>query len=54
MLPGTDGVELLRRLKASPDTSELPVIMATAKGTEYDKIRSLDIGADDYLVKRSA
>ena len=51
MLPGTDGVELLRRMKASPDTSEIPVIMATAKGTEYDKIRSLDIGADDYLVK---
>ena len=51
MLPGIDGVELLRRMKASPQTSDIPVIMATAKGTEYDKVRSLDIGADDYLVK---
>lgn len=51
MLPGEDGVELLKFLKASPDTSRIPVIMATAKGLEYDKIRSLDLGADDYLVK---
>lgn len=50
MLPGTDGVEILKRLKAS-GASSLPVIMATAKGMEYDKIRSLDLGADDYLVK---
>ena len=49
MLPGMDGVELLRRMKmAIPD---IPVIMATAKGAEYDKIQSLDLGADDYLVK---
>ena len=49
MLPGMDGVELLRRMKAAiPD---IPVIMATAKGAEYDKIQSLDLGADDYLVK---
>lgn len=51
MLPGTDGVEILKKLKASPDTADIAVIMATAKGTEYDKIKSLDIGADDYLVK---
>ncbi|MCD8067049.1 MAG: response regulator transcription factor [Oscillospiraceae bacterium] len=51
MLPGIDGVELLKRLKATPDTCLLPVIMATAKGQEYDKVHSLDIGADDYLVK---
>ncbi len=51
MLPGVDGVELLRRMKDSEHLREIPVIMATAKGTEYDKIRSLDLGADDYLVK---
>ncbi|MDO4552445.1 MAG: response regulator [Bacillota bacterium] len=51
MLPGMDGVEILKKLKASPDTASLPVIMATAKGQEYDKIQSLDLGADDYLVK---
>ena len=51
MLPGEDGVELLKFLKDSPDTCRIPVIMATAKGMEYDKIQSLDLGADDYLVK---
>lgn len=51
MLPGESGVELLRRMKASKDTCGIPVIMATAKGAEYDKIQSLDLGADDYLVK---
>ena len=51
MLPGEDGVEILRKLRASADTGRLPVIMATAKGTEYDKVQSLDLGADDYLVK---
>ncbi len=51
MLPGKSGVELLRELKASSDTCGIPVIMATAKGAEYDKIQSLDLGADDYLVK---
>lgn len=51
MLPEMDGVELLRRLKASARLSDIPVIMATARGAEYDKIQSLDLGADDYLVK---
>ena len=51
MLPGMDGVELLRRMKASVSFADIPVIMATAKGAEYDKIQSLDLGADDYLVK---
>ena len=51
MLPGIDGVELLKRMKASEEFQNIPVIMATAKGTEYDKIQSLDLGADDYLVK---
>jgi len=51
MLPGKDGVTLLKMMKASEELQEIPVIMATAKGTEYDKIQSLDLGADDYLVK---
>lgn len=51
MLPGMDGVELLRKMNQSPDLCDIPVIMATAKGAEYDKIQSLDLGADDYLVK---
>ncbi len=51
MLPGRDGVEILRELRASEETSGIPVIMATAKGSEYDKVQSLDMGADDYLVK---
>lgn len=51
MLPGEDGVEILKRLRDSADTRSIPVIMATAKGTEYDKVQSLDLGADDYLVK---
>lgn len=51
MLPGEDGVVLLKSLKDGPDTRKIPVIMATAKGMEYDKIQSLDLGADDYLVK---
>ena len=51
MLPGEDGVSLLKRMKAAPELREIPVIMATAKGAEYDKIQSLDLGADDYLVK---
>ena len=51
MLPGMDGVQLLKKLRASSDFSSIPVIMATAKGTEYDKVQSLDLGADDYIVK---
>jgi len=51
MLPGKSGVELLRQMKASGETGDIPIIMATAKGAEYDKIQSLDMGADDYLVK---
>ena len=51
MLPGRDGVTLLKQMKANEAFSDIPVIMATAKGTEYDKIQSLDLGADDYLVK---
>ena len=53
MLPGKDGVTLLKMMKASEEFRDIPVIMATAKGSEYDKIQSLDLGADDYLVKPS-
>ena len=51
MLPGDDGLELLKKLKASPKTREIPVIMVTAKGAEYDKDKGLDLGADDYVTK---
>ncbi len=51
MLPGRDGVMLLKMMKESDEFRNIPVIMATARGTEYDKIQSLDLGADDYLVK---
>ena len=51
MLPGSSGVELLKQMKSGGGTRDIPVIMATAKGAEYDKIQSLDSGADDYLVK---
>ena len=46
MLPGVDGIELLRRMKASVRLCDIPVVMATAKGAEYDKIQGLDLGAD--------
>ena len=51
MLPGTDGIELLKKMRKSAQLYRIPVIMATARGEEYDKIQSLDLGADDYLVK---
>lgn len=51
MLPGKDGVEILKEIRSNPDMSKIPIIMATAKGTEMDKIQGLDNGADDYLVK---
>ena len=51
MLPGKDGVEVLKEIRNNPETRKIPVIMATAKGTEMDKIQGLDTGADDYLVK---
>ncbi len=49
MLPGEDGISILKRLRA--EGNMVPVIMATAKGTEYDKVIGLDLGADDYLTK---
>ncbi len=51
MLPGKDGVELLGMIRKDARLSDLPIIMATAKGDECDKIKSLDLGADDYVVK---
>lgn len=51
MLPGEDGISILKRLRRGAATHAIPVIMATAKGTEYDKITGLDLGADDYLAK---
>lgn len=51
MLPGEDGIELLRHLRQNPEYKDIPVVMATAKGTEYDKIQGLDLGADYYLTK---
>lgn len=51
MLPGMDGIELLSKMKESAQLNDIPVIMATAKGQEYDRIRGLDLGADDYIVK---
>lgn len=51
MLPGDDGMELLKKLKSSSKTKGIPVIMVTAKGTEYDKVIGLDSGADDYVTK---
>ena len=51
MLPGMDGIEILKHLRSNPATARIPVIMATAKGTEYDRVLGLDAGADDYLSK---
>lgn len=51
MLPGIDGIELLRRIRANAALKQIPIVMATAKGSEYDKIQGLDLGADYYLTK---
>ena len=51
MLPDEDGISILTKLKKNPDTSDIPVMIASAKGEEYDKIKGLDTGADDYLAK---
>jgi len=51
MLPGEDGLEILKKLRSSTSTKKLPVMMLTAKGTEYDKVIGLELGADDYLPK---
>lgn len=51
MLPGSDGMSVLKALRADAATESIPVIMTTAKGMEYDKIKALEDGADDYLVK---
>ncbi|MGN1187036.1 MAG: response regulator transcription factor [Lachnospiraceae bacterium] len=51
MLPDEDGMEILKKLRASADTRRIPVILVTAKSTELDKVKGLDIGADDYITK---
>ncbi|MDO4387552.1 MAG: response regulator transcription factor [Eubacteriales bacterium] len=51
MLPGVDGITLLRRMREDPALKEIPVILATARGAEIDKIQGLDLGADYYLAK---
>lgn len=51
MLPGEDGVSILKRLKRSEKTAKLPVILLTAKSAEYDRVKGLDLGADDYITK---
>ena len=51
MLPGEDGLSILKKLRGQAATAAVPVIMATARGTEYDKVTGLDLGADDYLAK---
>ena len=51
MLPDEDGLEILRKLRKNPETRKVPIIMVTAKTTEIDKVKGLDMGADDYLTK---
>ncbi len=51
MLPGEDGISILKKLRSDIATCDIPIIMASAKGTEYDKVLGLDLGADDYLAK---
>lgn len=51
MLPGEDGISILKKLRKDPSCSGIPVIMTSAKGTEFDKVAALDLGADDYLAK---
>lgn len=51
MLPDEDGVSILKKMKSRPDTENIPVIMMTAKSSEYDKVLGLDSGADDYITK---
>ena len=51
MLPGEDGLTILKRLKSQPRTRHIPVIMLSARGSELDKVRGLDTGADDYIAK---
>lgn len=51
MLPDMDGLEILRKMRSTPDYKKIPVIMVTAKTTEIDKVKGLDLGADDYISK---
>ena len=51
MLPGDDGYTILEKIRQMPEVRDVPVIMVTAKGAEFDKVKGLDLGADDYITK---
>ena len=51
MLPDADGLDVLRKLRSMPETKKLPIILVTAKTSEIDKVKGLDVGADDYITK---
>lgn len=51
MLPDEDGLEILKKIRSIPDTRKVPIMMITAKTTELDKVKGLDLGADDYITK---
>ena len=51
MLPGEDGISILKKIRSQTATADIPIILATARGTEYDKVFGLDLGADDYVAK---
>lgn len=51
MLPGEDGISILKKIRSQTATADIPIILATSRGTEYDKVFGLDLGADDYLAK---
>lgn len=51
MMPGEDGYQILAKIKKMPEVRDVPVIMVTAKGDEFDKVKGLDLGADDYITK---
>ncbi|MEL6280961.1 MAG: response regulator, partial [Pseudomonadota bacterium] len=51
MLPHVSGIEVCRQIRSRADTKDLPIIMLTARGEEEDRVRGLDMGADDYLTK---
>ena len=51
MLPGDDGITILKKMRSTPATEKTPIIMLTAKSSEFDKVKGLDLGADDYITK---
>ena len=51
MLPGEDGLQILEKLRNNPNTKDIPIIIISAKTSEFDKVKGLDLGADDYITK---